>query len=223
MRGLHLPRIRNSTRRLPPQFLLEQTAVSRYRGATVTLNRRMAKKLTYIVAYTAGRTLDDASDFDEQPLDPLDARKDWARSRQHQLHRFTASALFELPLEQVEGIIVAPIFTYGSGRPINALATTDLYRTGAYPISARPAGLARNPNLGPGVRSLDLRVFKQIPVKKDRAVLFAGAELFNLLNHTNSLRVSAFHSSPQGPLESYLRPVEIMNARQVQLFLALEF
>src|SRR5215467_7365869 len=68
IRGYHLPRLRNAALTLPPQFLLEQSASSRYQGISVTLRHRMTKELTYLVAYTAGAAYDDASDFNEQPL-----------------------------------------------------------------------------------------------------------------------------------------------------------
>jgi hypothetical protein len=161
IRGIHLPRIRNSNVTLPPLYQLEQSARSSYRGASVTLHRRMSQELSYLVAYNLGRTRDDASDFDEHPLDPLDFGKDWARSRQHQTHRISASGLFELPAEKFhrapewlrdsfEHVSVAPILTAGSGRPLNSLDTTDSFRAGAYPLSARPLGLGRNPFLAPG-------------------------------------------------------------------------
>jgi hypothetical protein len=160
VRGIHLPRTRNAALTLPPQYDLEQTASSAYQGLALTLNRRLTKELTYLVSYNLSRTHDDASDYDEQPLNPANLRQDWALSRQHQEHRITASGLFDLPVEDLksgpawlregfEGITMAPILTLGSGRPLNPLATTDAYRTGAYPISARPAGLARNSFLTP--------------------------------------------------------------------------
>ena len=52
---------------------------------------------------------------------------------------------------------LAPVISAGSPRPINALATTDLYRTGAYPITARPAGFDRNPFYARGIFNIDLR------------------------------------------------------------------
>lgn len=69
-------------------------------------------------------------------MDPSDVRQDWGPSRQDQLHRFAASALFEVPAadwqgppgwlrEGLEDIIVAPIFQAGSGRPLNALLSSD--------------------------------------------------------------------------------------------------
>ncbi|HEX4593871.1 MAG TPA: TonB-dependent receptor, partial [Bryobacteraceae bacterium] len=91
--GYHLPRLRNAALTVPPQFLLEQSASSRYEGVSVTLRRRLSKELTYLVAYTAGAAYDDASDFSEQPLNPANTRLDWSRSRQYQAHRVVASGL----------------------------------------------------------------------------------------------------------------------------------
>lgn len=220
-RGLNLPRIRNTAAPAGVSMLLEQTARSAYQGITATLNRRLARELSYIFTYTLSRTQDDGSDFDEHPGNPHDLRAERALSRQHQRHRLSGTALFEFPW--MENLTIAPTYTYGSARPLNALDSADLYRTGAYPLSARPAGVARNPAQGPGIASLDLRVFKVIPILEGRAKWHAGAESFNLLNHTNPLRVSAHYAVRGVRLANHGQPVEVLNARQVQLFVALEF
>ena len=224
VRGFHLPRVRNIQFELPPVYQLEQTARSTYQGASLSINRRMSKELTFLVAYNGGRTRDDASDYDEHPQDPRHLAAEWAPSRQHQAHRFAASTLFELPLEGIfDNLIVAPIFTAGSGRPINALDSTDTLRTGAYPLSARPFGLGRNPFFGPGGVSVDLRVMKGIWVKKDRAILQFGVEAFNLANHSNPLRVSPYYAAGGRRLASYGEVVETLNARQLQLVVQIEY
>jgi len=232
-RGINLPRLRNIAEVRQPNYLLEQSARSAYQGATVTLNRRMARELTYLVSYTAARTFDNASDFDEQPNLPSDLRPEWALSRQHQVHRLSSSALFEVPTEKwhlpgflketLEGINLAPIYSYGSPRPLNVIDATDSQRTGAYPISSRPFGLGRNPNYGPAIHTFDLRVFKFIPVFEGRAKWNVGIEAFNVLNHTNSLRVSPYYAARGVRLSNYARPIEVLNARQVQLFATLEW
>lgn len=233
IRGFHLPRVRNINGGLPPRYLLEQTARSTYSGISVSMNRRPSKELTYLITYNAGRAMDDGSDFDEHPLDPLSVRGDWARSRQHQRQRLAASAVFELPLddaaflpawlrEGLEEISWAPILSAGSGRPTNALLVTDAYRTGAYPISARPAGFARNSFRSPANLSLDLRVMKTIHVR-DRAVLQFGIESFNLTNHANLERVSQFYSNGAARLATYGQPLESLPARQVQFMIQFEY
>lgn len=209
IRGVHLPRTRSR--------VLEQTGRSSYEGAAVTLNRHLRKELAYLATYSWGRTYDDGSDFDEQPSDPANIRRDWALSRQHQAHRVAVSALFEFPWF-VERLTIAPIFTVGSGRPLNALTGADPLRTGAYPLTARPVGMGRNPTLGPVSASLDLRVMKTIPMMDERAVLQFGVESFNLTNHTNAERLSPYYGRP-----SYRGILESLPGRQVQFMVQFEY
>jgi len=234
VRGFHLPRIRNQADILPPAYQLEQTARSSFLGGSVTLNRRMSRELTFLVAYNLGRTHDDGSDYDEHPLDPFDLRRDWARSRQHQAHRFAASALFDLPVEEVRSLpkwlrdsldhlSLAPIVTVGARRPLNALASTDTFRTGAYPLSARPFGLARNPFWSPAMVNMDLRLMKTIFLWRERARLQFGVEVFNLTNHSNPLRVSPYYASRDSQQDSYGQALETLNARQIQWLVQLEY
>ncbi len=234
VRGFHLPRVRNVSGSFPALYQLEQTARSHYRGVAVTLHRRMSRELSYLLAYNAGQTWDDASDFDEHPLDPADLSKDWARSRQHQAQRLAASALFELPTEEwrsapawlhegLEHVSVAPMFTIGSGRPINALDSTDVFRTAAYPVSARPFGLGRNPFFSPAFVNFDIRTMKTFFFRQERLRLQVGVEAFNLMNHSNPLRVSPYYAAQGDRLTSYGGVVETLNARQIQLLIQLEY
>jgi hypothetical protein len=221
VRGFHLPRIRNANGGLPALNLLEQTARSSFHGVSASLERRLTREMAFLVAYQAGRTRDDGSDFDERPLDPLDISKDWALSRQHQAHRLAASGLFELPEgtfgEWAEDVIVSPILTIGSQRPLNALLTTDAYRTGAFPLSARPQGFSRNTFKAAGTFNFDLRLMKGFWVMDRRAILQVGVEAFNLLNHTNVLRASPFYTASHGAR------LETLNPRQIQLMAQFEF
>lgn len=234
VRGFHLSRTRNINGGLPPLYQLEQTARSSYQGASIYVNRRMSHEWTLLVDYDIGETWDDASDFDEQPLDPFDPRKDWARSRQHQAHRLAASSLFELPAEEwrsapdwlrtsLVNITVSPVLIIGSGRPVNALDSTDVFRTGAYPITARPLALSRNPFFSPATVSLDLRVMKRFPFRRNRAWFTLGVEAFNLTNHANFARVSPYYAAQGSRLDSYRGPIEASSGRQLQLLLTVEF
>jgi len=200
--GIHLPRIRNANLVLPPQYQLEQTSSSSYQGVSVSVNHRLAKELTYLIGYTWGRAWDDASDYYEQPLNPANTRLDWARSLQYQAHRVVASSIFELPWEDSltaprwlrsfsNRIEIGPIVTFGSPRPVNALESSDVFRTGAYPISARPLGLGRNPFDEPNGFYLDLRVTKGFELWKDHGLTIFGVDAYNLTNHPKPLRVSS--------------------------------
>ena len=52
------------------QFAVEQSAGSRYQIVSLTLHRRLRKELSYLLVYPGGNARDDASDYDEQPLNP---------------------------------------------------------------------------------------------------------------------------------------------------------
>ena len=226
--GYHLPRLRNAALTIPPEFLLEQSASSRYKGVSVALHRRLTKEFTYLLAYTAGAAYDDASDFGEQPLNPANTRLDWSRSRQYQAHRVVASGLFELPFDELgaphwlksfgDHFDLAPVISVGSPRPVNALATTDLYRTGAYPITARPGGLARNPFYERGLFNIDVRATKGFYWWKDHGVFLFGVGAYNLTNHINPILVSPYYG-----LDTYRGLIETLNARQVQFSFQWEF
>lgn len=233
--GFHLPRLRNVNGTLPPLYQLEQTSRSAYQGVSITLKRRLSRELTYLVSYTEGRAWDDASDFYEQPLNPNNARLDWAHSDQYQAHHLVASGIFELPFADRLSAPVwlrrlshefefGPVITYGSPRPINALESTDVYRTGAYPISARPPGLPRNPFfINRGLLSVDLRVSKGFVMPKERGILTFGVDGYNLTNHTNPLSVSPYFTDGAGLLPSYGGLVEGLTARQFQFTVEWEF
>lgn len=228
VRGLHLPRIRNYTGTLPAQFLLEQNASSTYDGVTLTLSRRMTSEFGYLVSYTGGRTKDDGSDYDEQPLNPLNLRQEWALSRQHQAHRITATALFEIEAleklsSKLQHIHIVPTVAYGSGRPLPALETSDVYRTGAFPISARAAGLGRNPFFTAANASVDARVFKEMHWEAKHIRLQFGVEGYNLLNRSNPIRMLPYYSAQGQKLNNYRETIEYSPARQLQLFLHFEF
>jgi hypothetical protein len=232
--GFHLPRVRNANLVLPPQYQLEQTSRSSYQGVSVSLNRRLAKELTYLIGYTWGSAWDDASDYYEQPLNPANMRLDWARSLQYQAHRIVGSSIFELPWEDSltaprwfrslsNRVEFGPIVTFGSPQPVNALESSDVFRTGAYPISARPFGLGRNPFDESSVFSLDLRVTKGFELWKDHGLTIFGVDAYNLTNHTNALRVSPYYSSRGVLLSTYRGLVETLGARQIQFSVQWEF
>ncbi len=165
--------------------MLEDSAGSTYHGLSLTLNRKLADEFELSASYTFSKTIDDASDFDEQPENPFNLRAECALSRNHQGHRFVLSALYDLPFgeEEEKGakprqrgdnsellgevlghIEVAPIVTIGSGPPINPLTGLDSNRSHAFPFSSRPFGYGRNTLKTPSFATVDLRVLKYFHV-----------------------------------------------------------
>jgi len=224
-------------------YRLEDAASSTYHGLSLTLNRRLANEVAFSASYTVSKTLDDASDFDEQPENPFNLRAERALSRDHQGQRFVLSALFDLPFgEEEKGtkssnrksliaelldailghIEVAPILTLGSGRPMNPLTGFDADHSHAFPLSSRPLGLGRNTLKSGGLDTLDLRVLKFFKVG-DRGKLDFVVEGFNVFNHVNINQVNTFYGVNRAPLEGFGRPVGALNARQVQFSIDFEF
>src|SRR5258705_3027632 len=77
---------------------LQPTARSTYRGVSVTLNRRLSHEIEWALSHTWSKATDTASDFDEEPQNPLSLNDELASSRYDQRHRFVASGLFDLPI-----------------------------------------------------------------------------------------------------------------------------
>ena len=226
--------------------LLEDSASSGYQGLSIALNRRMANEIEFTAGYTLSRTLDNASDFDEQPQNPYNLREDWSASRNSQAQRFVFSGLFELPFGEAETesgrqarsapvsrgsrrldkilahIAIAPIIRLENGRPVNALTGLDSNRSGAFPLSARPLGFSRNSIRTSALANVDFRVLKYFPLG-EHAHLDLVAESFNLLNHTNIVQINSFYGIGLRPLSGFGQPTQALNARQIQFSLDLEY
>ena len=83
-------------------YQLSNSATSTYRGVSFTLNRRMNDELAFSASYTLSKTVDDASDFYEQPQNPFLLAQENALSLQNQWQRFVFNALWELPIGDEE-------------------------------------------------------------------------------------------------------------------------
>jgi hypothetical protein len=242
-----LNRLVFTTERIDPRYdavyQLENSAISTYNGLTLALNRRMSREISALVSYTLSRTIDDASDFDEQPANPYDLRAERALSRQDARHRFALSGIFELPfvaeedektsnanknernelLREIFGHIeIAPIFSLTSARPVNALTGTDEEHSLAFPFASRPLGFVRNSLRTPRPVQFDLRLVKSIPVREG-ARLDLTIETFNLLNRRNADAINNFYGEGVAPLSTFGRPIDFAPARQLRFSVDLEF
>jgi hypothetical protein len=230
--------------RANPQFdnvyELQNSANSTYNGVSFTLSRSMSEDLEFSASYTLSKAYDNASNYNEQPQNPFDLAAENALSRQHQQQRFVFNALWDLPIGEggenghpsnesrswfvrtFSHIEVAPIFTAESGRPVNPLTGLDSNRTGAFPLSSRPLGFARNSVETPGIVTLDLRVLKYFPLGKSRR-LDLVAESFNIFNRANVAQINSGFGSNLMPIAGFGQPTEALGARQIQFSLDFEF
>jgi Carboxypeptidase regulatory-like domain/TonB dependent receptor-like, beta-barrel/TonB-dependent Receptor Plug Domain len=217
---------------------LQSTASSTYHGLTLTLNRRMAEEFELLTSYTYSKTLDDASDFNEQPQNPYQLTGERALSLNDQRHRFVMSALWDIPIGDAEdrgaagpssnpfvrafsNVEVAPILSIDSGRPANPLTGTDSNLLHVYPFASRPLDLGRNSLRTPTNVDLDLRVLKTIAIWRGKLDLVA--ESFNLLNHTNVTQLNTSFGNGTSPVFSFSTPTETAVPRQIQFSLDYEF
>jgi len=211
-------------------YQLENSTGSNYHGLSISINRQLSE-LSFSANYTLSKTLDDASDFDEQPQNPFATHLERAVSRNHQQHRFVLSALWELPFgkgstdwigKTFSGIELSPILTLGSGRPVNPLTGVDSNRSGAWPIDSRPLGFSRNSLSTSSLAVLDFRINKYLPIG-ERGKLELMVDSFNLFNRTNVVQINPIFGTNVGPLEGFGRAIGALNSRQTQLGLEYEF
>ena len=242
VRGIALPRTRNidtlnAYSGFQNIYQLEDSAQSAYQGVTAALNRRMSDEFEFTASYTLSWTRDNASDFTEQPQNPLQLAPEWAFSAQDQRQRFVFNALWELPIGDEEGatqpqpkslperifshIELAPIFTVETGRPVNPLTGID-NGTDAFPLSMRPAGFGRNAFRGPMFANMDFRVLKYFPFGPT-AHLDLVAEAFNLFNRPNVGQVNPIYGLGAAPQAYFLQPLSGTGPRRIQFSLDFEF
>ena len=195
-------------------FLLENSASSTYNGLTASLNRRMADGWELMASYTLSKTVDDASDFDEQPQDPFDLGAERAFSSQYQQQRFALSALWNLPIPGK--IELVPIVTVGSGRPVDPLVGLDANRGDGFPLSARPLGLTRNSLRTPATANVDLGVLKTIQFA-GRRHLNLIVQFFNLFNRESATAINPFFGTGIVALPGFGQPIQSVIPRQIQL------
>ncbi|MBZ5536854.1 MAG: TonB-dependent receptor [Acidobacteriia bacterium] len=221
-------------------YQIEDSASSTYHGVSFSLNRRMSDEFEFSAAYTVSKTIDDASDFEEQPENPFNLHAERALSNQDQRQRFVFNALWDLPIGENEGegktqaanhgwasrmfshIELAAIVTLGTGRPVDPLTGLDSNRSHAFPLSVRPLDQGRNSLRTSGLTSTDFRVLKYFPFGKS-ARLDLVAEAFNLFNHPNILTINPVFGSNLAPLAGLGQPIEGAGARRVQFSLDFEF
>ncbi|MGH9742879.1 MAG: TonB-dependent receptor [Candidatus Acidiferrum sp.] len=221
-------------------YHLQDSSQSTYHGLSFTVSRQMNEDLEFSASYTLSKTLDDASDFDEQPQNPFDLRAENALSRQDQQQRFVFNALWDLPIGDDEDnpgksqenagwltqtfshIEAAPILAIESDRPVNPITGLDSNQSHAFPLSARPLGLGRNSLDTPVLATMDLRVLKYFPFGGVRR-LDVVAEFFNLFNSANVTQVNPVFGSGLAPMPGFGQSIAGTGARQIQFSLDFEF
>jgi carboxypeptidase family protein/TonB-dependent receptor-like protein len=175
----------------------QSAATSIYNGATVSLNRRMARGTYLRLSYTYARAIDDGQDalVAGEPATVQNSYQPNAErgpSVTDQRSRFVGALSLEpRPSHRGQALLghifnewkISSIVTAGSGRPINATVTGDPNQDGNYDNDRLP-GYSRNAFTGPDYTSTDLRLVRKIHVSQGYRLDFT-ADSFNLFNHLN--------------------------------------
>lgn len=177
--------------------VFETAASSIYHGATIALNKRMSRGLSFRVAYTWGQAVDNGQDalvvgrpaVVQNSYSPQ-AEKGWSSVDQRQ--RWVAAWTYQPRLFERDQPVLRALFnrwkfsnilTYGSGRPVNAQIVGDANRDGNSGNDRLP-GYSRNSFLGPDYMTSDLRVSRTFPIR-DKMRIELMVEAFNAFNRDN--------------------------------------
>jgi hypothetical protein len=179
----------------------QSAASSNYNGATLSLNRRVARGTYLRLSYTYARAMDDGQDalVAGQPATVQNSYNPTAErgpsvtdQRQRVVVAFSAEPRFFHRGHELLGRFfndwkISTVINYGSGRPFNATVAGDPNQDGNA-LNDRLPGYRRNAFTGPDYATTDLRVTRSIRFR-ERYKLNLVAESFNLLNRDNQ-RVS---------------------------------
>jgi Carboxypeptidase regulatory-like domain/TonB dependent receptor len=175
----------------------QSAATSLYNGATLSINRRMARGTYLRISYTYARAIDDGQDalVAGEPATVQNSYQPNAErgpSVTDQRSRFVAAISVEpRPFHRGQELFghvfndwkVSSIITAGSGRPVNATVYGDPNQDSNYDNDRLP-GYSRNAFTGPDYTTTDLRLVRKIHVSPGYRLDFT-ADSFNLFNHLN--------------------------------------
>jgi hypothetical protein len=174
----------------------QSAASSVYNGATLSIDRRMARGTYLRLSYTYAHAIDDGQDalVAGQPATVQNSYNPTAErgpSVTDQRHRLVAALSLEPhPFHRRHERLgrffndwkFSSIVNYGSGRPVNATVYGDPNQDGN-DLNDRLPGYSRNAFTGPDYATADLRVTRKIEF--GRYKLNFSAESFNLFNRDN--------------------------------------
>jgi hypothetical protein len=212
-------------------FVQTNTGISNYHGATFEVERRFRGGVGFHGSYTWSRVrnnVDSLANFADLP-EGQDIKGETARSRQDVTHRFTLTALGEVPsrLRGVGGLRIGSLLSLESGRPFNIFAGRDFNLDGN-PNSDRPGLIGRNAYEGPGYASVDVQVSREFPFD-GQARLELLLDVFNLFNRLNVKDINTvwgsidYPGTPPPPQLGFGSPRDVFNPRQMQFAAKLKF
>jgi len=175
----------------------QSAASSYYNGATLSINRRVARGTYLRLSYTYAHAIDDGQDalVAGQPAtvqNSYNPNAERGPSVTDQRHRIVAAFSAEpRPFHRGHEFLghvfndwkFSTVVNYGTGRPVNATVSGDPNQDGN-DLNDRLPGYSRNAFTGPDYATADLRITRKIRLT-ERYKLNLVAESFNLFNRDN--------------------------------------
>ena len=119
---------------------LQSSANTHYDALWLTVDHRFAQHLQFHSAYTLSKALNyanyDQIPFGYPPVDPTDLHREYGPTPNDQRHRLVLQGVVDLPF----GFRMSPLWTYGSGVPMDILYVDDNGNKSRVPQFQRNAG-----------------------------------------------------------------------------------
>jgi hypothetical protein len=189
----------NANTRLDPRYnvinMVQSIGEGTYRNMTLQLTRRFTNGIQWDLAYTLGRSEDNApitsalsvqGDFGGGRTDPTNLDRDRGPNILDQRHTFIGSVIAQ-PQFGVDGVLGSILnhnqfgfaVQLASGIPVNVRSNRELNNDGA--SGDRPVGVGRNSLNLPARNNVDMRYTRKFPVWRTTEAQFT-AEVKNLFN-----------------------------------------
>jgi hypothetical protein len=185
--------------------VIENTASSNYDALDMGLLKRFSTRYQLEAHYVYSSALTYSMFFGEADTgvpnqfgvaDNLDR----GPSDFHQRHRFVSHGLVELPFDSQ----ISFVATLASGLPVNALTGVDNDGDG-YRLD-RPVGTSRNSFRTPMQATFDTSLAKRFKLSEGVRIEMR-AEVFNLFNHNNYIKLQNIYGNAATPRADFLTPL----------------
>lgn len=205
--------------------VIENTASSNYDALNLGLLKRFSERYQLEAHYVYSSAMTDSMFFGEADtgipnLFRVPANLDRGPSDFHQRHRFVSHGLLELPFDSQLSFVA----TLASGLPVNAVTGVDNDGDG-YRFD-RPVGASRNSFRTPMQATFDTSLAKRFQLREGIR-LELRAEVFNLFNRNNYIKLQNIYGNGDAPRTDFLTPLAgVQNSdpsRQFQLGARLVF
>ncbi len=178
-------------------YFTDSTGNSAYHGLTLQAAAKGNKYFSLNANYTFSKTMDDGTfvTFVSTPQSNAQRNLERALSNQDVRHRFVANFTATAPKESfLREFQLSSIVTLQSPRPFTMFVGFDANNDGN-PVTDRVGESRRNSYFGDNLRTVDLRVSRNIHLR-ERASLYLALDAFNAFNHTNIDEVFSLYGAP---------------------------